>query len=167
MTAGEALPVAQAHLSRSGAVPVADMHVGVDQSLRLAIVDSKDPQGGRPYSITLREHAGRNDMGGGTERLAGVIFQAHFFGADSKLSWIAGDPWILGRQLPITVETRVPRRQKIDYVFRHRTKNICSVVAKSCRLRCDEILQEKYRRKRSAIICGVIADRRPGRLHCG
>ena len=98
-------------------------------------------------------------MGGGIERLAGVIFQAHFFGADSKPSWIAGDPWILGHKLPITVETRVQRRQKIDHVFRHRTRNIGSVVAKSCRLRCDEILQEKDRRKRPAIRCGVIADR--------
>src|SRR5439155_25538049 len=125
------------------------------QSLWHAIVDSKDPQGRRPYSVTLREHAGRNDMGGGIERLAGVIFQAHFFGADSKPSWIAGDPWILGHKLSMTVEARVQRRQKIDHVFRHCTRNIGSVVAKSCRLRCDEILQEKDRRHRSPISCGV------------
>src|SRR4051794_5575851 len=48
MAARKTLPVAQAHLTRASPVPVTDMHVGVNEPLRLAVMQRKCAHRYRP-----------------------------------------------------------------------------------------------------------------------
>src|SRR5262245_8096735 len=107
MTAGKTLPVTQAHLARVRAVPVSDMHVGVDQPLRLIVVDGKGPNGRRPHLVTLYQHALGYDVGSSVERFTGVVLEAHLFRTDREPPRIARDPGIACCELWIAMKTRV------------------------------------------------------------
>jgi hypothetical protein len=154
-----ALPVAQPHRTVGRAVPVADVHVRVEQRRRLGLMDAQRGERGRPHLLASPEQTVRDVLGRLGDGLLVVHVHAELVDAAEEPPRVPRQPAELLAQPRIVEEATVVARHQVDHRLGHVEGHQRRRVAERRTAGGAHVLEDVHGGERLAVDRRVVAER--------